>query len=285
MSEKKQCINCNRGIDAAAKSCLYCNWWQAEKPAAKPEQAATTAGAAPRADRHWNRKVLGAIAFVALLIIAFVIGSLIHGFEPSEVKAAQQPKAPVPTVATQAPAPPAANIPLVPDNSAPAGPIEQPAAALPQSTTVNGAMGNPDATAMTSEQYGAAIQQGTQPPQQAQTVDPRTVGGTVYGQTVPSQPSQPPRAPRPQHHAAVAGARMTQPVPEYQPVPSLRGHGHAKLALTVGTDGRVHDIDVMEPMQGDMGRLIGAVQSWRFKPAMQNGIAVTSRFTVDINVE
>ena len=78
---------------------------------------------------------------------------------------------------------------------------------------------------------------------------------------------------------------MTQPVPEYQPVPSLRGHGHAKLALTVGTDGRVHDIDVMEPMSGDMGRLIGAVQSWRFKPAMQNGIAVTSRFTVDINVE
>ena len=55
--------------------------------------------------------------------------------------------------------------------------------------------------------------------------------------------------------------------------------------LTVGTDGRVHDIDVVEPMSGDMGRLIGAVQSWRFKPAMQNGIAVTSRFTVDINVE
>jgi hypothetical protein len=47
MSEKKQCINCNRGIDVAAKSCLYCNWWQAERPAAKPEQAATTAAAAP----------------------------------------------------------------------------------------------------------------------------------------------------------------------------------------------------------------------------------------------
>ena len=277
MSDKKQCINCNRGIDVAAKSCLYCNWWQAEKP-----PAATAAAAPPRADRHRNRNILGAIAFVALLIIAFVIGSLIHGFEPSEVKAAQQPAAPAPTVATQAPAPPTANIPLVPDNSAPPGPIEQPAAALPQSTTVNGAMGNPDATAMTSEQYGAAIQQGTQPPQQAQTVDPRTVGGTVYGQTEPSQQS---RAPRPTHHAAVAGERMTQPVPEYQPVPSLRGHGHAKLALTVGTDGRVHDIDVMEPMQGDMGRLIGAVQSWRFKPAMQNGIPVTSRFTVDVNVE
>jgi len=285
MSEKKQCINCNRGIDIAAKSCLYCNWWQAEKPPAKPEAAATAAAAAPRAERHWNRKILGAVAFVALLIIAFVIGSLVHGFEPSEVKAAQQPKAPAAAVvATQAPAEPTANIPLVPDNSAPAGPIAQPATSVPPTNTMNGAMGNGDATAMTSEQYGAAQRNAQAAPQpQVATVDPRSVTGTVFGQT--QEPAQP-RAPRPQpQHRAVAGARMTQPVPEYQPVPSLRGHGHAKLALTVGTDGRVHDIDVLDPMSGDMGRLIGAVQSWRFRPAMENGIPVTSRFTVDINVE
>src|SRR5438067_6155375 len=138
MSEKKPCVNCNRGIDVAAKSCLYCNWWQAEKPAAKPQPATTAAAATPHAEHHLNRKILGAIAFVALLIIAFVIGSLIHGFEPSEVKAAQQPKTPAPTVATQEPAPPTANIPLVPDNSAPAGPIEQPATTVPQTSTVNG---------------------------------------------------------------------------------------------------------------------------------------------------
>ena len=85
MSEKKQCVNCNRGIDVAAKSCLYCNWWQAEKPAARPQQAAAVDTTVPPPhQRHWNRNVLGAIAFVALLIIAFVIGSLIHGFEPSD---------------------------------------------------------------------------------------------------------------------------------------------------------------------------------------------------------
>jgi outer membrane biosynthesis protein TonB len=80
-------------------------------------------------------------------------------------------------------------------------------------------------------------------------------------------------------------AHMTQPVPLSQPVPSLHGHGHAKLTLTVGTDGRVHDIDIVEPLAGEMGRLIGAVQSWRFRPATENGVPVTSRFTVDINVE
>ena len=282
MSEKKQCVNCNRGIDMAAKSCLYCNWWQAEKPIAKAAPvAAPAAGAPAQPERHWNRKILGAIAFAALLIIAFVIGSLVHGFEPSEVKAAQQPKetASTPTVATQAPAPPTANIPLVPDNSAPGGPIEQPQTTVPQTNTVTGAMGG-DATAMTSQQYGAAVQQTAPPQQQVSTIDPRQVGGTVYG----SNESATPR-PRPQRRAAVAGARMTQPIALEQPIPSLRGHGHARLSLIVGTDGRVHDIDVVEPMQGDMGRLIGAVQSWRFRPATQNGIPVTSRFTVDINVE
>src|SRR5438067_10164434 len=181
MSEKKPCVNCNRGIDVAAKSCLYCNWWQAEKPAAKPQPATTAAAATPHAEHHLNRNVLGAIAFVALLIIAFVIGSLIHGFEPSEVKAAQQPKAPPAAVETQPPAPPTANIPLVPDNSAPPGPLDQTTANAPMTTTVSGAMGG-DATAMTSEQYGAA-QRAIPPQQQAQTIDPRSVTGTVYGQT------------------------------------------------------------------------------------------------------
>jgi len=251
MSEKKQCVNCNRGIDVAAKSCLYCNWWQAEKPQAKSQQAGTpSATSAPV--NHRNRNILGAIAFVALLIIAFVIGSLIHGFEPSEVKAAQQPKTPGAVVATQAPEPPTANIPLVPDNSAPPGPIDQTTtnAASGVTTTVNGAMSG-DATAMTSQQYGAL-----------------------------QQPAQPQHRPEPS-----TVSHMTQPVPEFQPVPSLHGHGHAKLTLTVGPDGHVRDIDIVEPLAGEMGRLIGAVQSWRFRPATDNGVPVTSRFTVDINVD
>jgi len=276
MSEKKQCINCGRGIDTAAKSCLYCNWWQAEKPAARPQRAPVEAAAAPPPhEHHWNRNVLGAIAFLALLIIAFVIGSLVHGFEPSEVKAAQQPKATPPAVATQAPTPTTASIPLVPDNSPPPGPLEQPA----MTNTVSGAMGT-DATAMTSTEYGQLVP----PPQQlppAQTIDPRSVTGSVYGETEAQ-----PRLPRPRR-AAMTAPRLaqTQPVPEYQPVPPLHGHGHAKLTLTVGTDGRVRDVDIVQPLAGEMGRLIGAVQSWRFRPATDNGVPVTSRFTVDINVE
>jgi hypothetical protein len=121
------------------------------------------------------------------------------------------------------------------------------------------------------------------PPQSIQTIDPRSVTGTVYGDTQQPQP----RIPQPRRTASPRAqtSRMTQPVPEYQPVPSLHGHGHARLTLTVGTDGRVRDIDIVQPLAGEMGRLIGAVQSWRFRPAMENGTPVTSRFTVDINVE
>ena len=282
MSEKKQCVNCQRNIDMGARTCLYCNWWQADKPAAKPQPAAVEAVPPPQPQPRWNGKLLGIVAFAALLVIAFVIGSLVHGFEPSEVKAAQKP-APA-AVATEAPAPPTANIPLVPDNSpAPAGPIEQPATttttAPPLTTTVTGAMGT-DATAMTSQQYGAT-QAAPPPAGSAQTVDPRSVSGTVYGQTEPSMP----RAPRPRRSTIASHAAETQPVPEYQPVPSLHGHGHARLTLTVDTSGRVRDIDVVNPLPGEMGRLIAAVQSWRFKPATSNGTPVTSRFTVDINVE
>ena len=275
MSEKKQCVNCGRGIDTAAKSCLFCNWWQAEKPAARPQAPPRAAAAPPLHEHHWNRTVLGAIAFVALLIIAFVIGSLIHGFEPSEVKAAQQPKTPVPSVATQAPvAPPSANIPLVPDNSPPPGPIDQPA----MTTTVNGAMST-DATAMTSTQYGQLVPPPQMPPMQ--TIDPRSVTGSVYGGTE----AQSPRIPRPHRATTTPHVAETQPVPEYQPVPPLHGHGHARLTLTVGADGRVHDVEIVQPLAGEMGRLIGAVQSWRFRPAMDSGVPVSSRFTVDINVE
>jgi hypothetical protein len=283
MSEKKQCVNCRRGIDVAAKSCLYCNWWQADAPPPRPEPAAVEAAAPPPARPHLDGKILGGIAFAALLIIAFVIGSLIHGFEPSEVKAAQQPK-PAPSVATVPPTPtPTANVPLVPDNGAPAGPLDQPMTTAPAGTPTNGSMveQRDDATAMTSEQYGAVQRATTAQPPLAQPVDPRSVTGTVYGQTQP----EPPRVPRARRSPTAPHIAMTQPVPEYQPVPSMHGHGHARLALTVGTDGRVHDIDVLQPLSGEMGRLIGAVQSWRFKPATENGTPVTSRFTVDINVE
>jgi TonB family protein len=144
-----------------------------------------------------------------------------------------------------------------------------------------------DATAMTSEQYGAASQRAQTPSAGPQPVDPRSLTGAAYqqGSQTPAAPARHPRREPAQTVQTPQRVVTTQPVAEYQPVPSLHGHGRARLGLTVGPDGRVKDIEVIDSISGEMGRLIGAVQSWRYKPATQNGVPVTSRFTVDINVD
>ena len=76
----------------------------------------------------------------------------------------------------------------------------------------------------------------------------------------------------------------SQPIPLFQPVPHVRvdREATAQLGLLVGTDGRVHDVDIQRDVPGVMGPLIGTVQQWRFRPAMQNGEPVSSRFTVAV---
>ena len=78
----------------------------------------------------------------------------------------------------------------------------------------------------------------------------------------------------------------TEPIPLYQPVPSMRVDrtANARLILTVSSEGRVNDINIAQSIPGEMPNLVAAVQSWRFKPATENGHPVTSTFAVDITV-
>jgi len=282
MSERTSCVKCGRGIYGEARVCPYCNWWQSETPPAVQPQPTPAAPAVPPAERSNRNKIFGVVAFAALLVIAFVVGSLIHGFEPSDIKAAQDEikhgKTPPPAVTDTKPAPPPpnANVTLVPvnDDGSMVQPGEQPltsAPAGPDTATTT------DATALPSQQYAALAKQ--QPPQQTQTVDPRSLTGTPYG-AAGSMPERPRRQAR---HQMAQRTVQIQPVPEYQPVPRVSAHGRARLALTIDAGGRVRDIEVIRAASGDMGRLIGAVQSWRFRPAMDNGQPVPARFTVDIN--
>ena len=111
------------------------------------------------------------------------------------------------------------------------------------------------------------------PVEQVTQNDPRSITGSPY-----ETPS-----PRPARPRVVAAVEM-QPIPVFQPVPHVRVNREAtaQLALLVGTDGRVHDIDVQRDVPGVMGPLIGEVQQCRFRPATQNGQAVSSRFTVAV---
>jgi TonB family protein len=286
MAERKPCVRCERPIDAYARSCVYCSWDQATpRPV---ETAATTAAPAytPPPDTRIRNRLLGAAAFVALVIIAFVVGSLVHS-DPNEAKAAQT------TAHLSSPA--AADsrsrttVTLVPVDSDGSAQYESPVTTAPAQSPsagnveVNG--DRTDATALPSDAYSAAAQR-AKAERDVRTnkgvIDPRTIAGSVEPRSERATPSSDAR-PAPIRAASVP---HTEPIPLYQPVPPMRVDRptNARLILTVGSEGRVRDISIAQSIPDEMPRLIAAVQSWRFKPATQNGHPVTSSFAVDITV-
>ncbi len=70
----------------------------------------------------------------------------------------------------------------------------------------------------------------------------------------------------------------------YQPLPDVNVSQPmtARLQLTVGKDGLVKEVNVIQGIPGETGKLIAAVQRWRFKPATENGNPVEAPFTVDV---
>ena len=263
MANPKTCIKCGRSIDDFARACPYCTWWQSDPLPMQPT-APRVVDYTPPPDNRARNTLLGIITFGFLMMVAFTVGALFHGSD--EAKAAQSKEEAA--VAAAQPSP-RATVTLVPmTDGTPPPAIESPIT----SVMLNGATttaGPSDATALPSEQYAAAATRTRAAQQQAtgRVVDPRSITGSPYA-------APPPRAARP----------LTQPVATYQPVPHVRVDREqtAQLSLTVGTDGRVHDIEVQRAAPGLIGPLVGAVQQWRFRPATQNGEPVTSRFSVAV---
>lgn len=288
MTDRKSCIRCARPIDAQAKSCPFCNWDQS-LAVPPPEANINTAPAyVPPDERPWRGKILAAIAFVALLVIAFVVGTFIHGFEPSEVKAAQKNTPPPQAPQTFTPSP-RSNVTLVPvSGSEFPQTIEQPITSAP--AQIPGQQLN-DATALPADQYAAAAARAKAQREAAKKnnplVDPRSITGAAYQE--PEKPKQAERTEEPnpsdqdQPPAIRKSASRTEAYLESKALPhiSVDHDITARLNLTVNPQGRVTAIDVNEPIP-DMPKLIQAVQNWRFRPATENGTPVTARVAVDI---
>ena len=77
----------------------------------------------------------------------------------------------------------------------------------------------------------------------------------------------------------------TPPEPEAQPLPRIhvRETSVARLALTIGADGRVENVNVEQGLGDQTATLIAAVQRWYFKPATQNGVPVAAPFSVELS--
>ncbi len=270
MANRKNCIKCGRLIDEFARVCPYCNHWQSQPVPAANAAAAPMASAAAGKDPRGLYRLVGVAVFAFLLFAVFAVGSFFHGATPA--KAAQQAAAPPQTSSTSR-----VSVTLIPvTEGAPPPAPEGPITAIQQPGTTTAA-GPSDLTALPSEQYAAAAERmrATQQPSTGTVVDPRSITGSAYE----APPPRPASRPRP----AVASVE-SQPIPLYQPVPHVRvgREATAQLSLVVGTDGRVHDIDIQRSVPEVMGPLIGNVQQWRFRPATQNGEPISSRFTVAV---
>lgn len=283
MADRTTCIRCQRQIDRFAKSCVFCNWDQSEPVPPQPEQAAAPLYVPPPDNRARNR-VLGIAGSVVLVITAFVVGTWVHG---KDIKA--PPGKNVPVIAENASQPQRSHVTLVPVSEGPSLPLlEQPITSAPPAAP---GQQPGDATALPSDQYTAVAEKAKAMKKAAATsIDPRTLRGRAFQEepTLPppmaSSQSQDSLSPRLEHREP-APAR-TEALPQYQPLPSFSVDREttAHLTLTVGPDGHVKDIDVDDTIPGETARLVGAIQNWRFKPATENGIPVTSRVSVKITL-
>lgn len=75
------------------------------------------------------------------------------------------------------------------------------------------------------------------------------------------------------------------PRPEYS-IQALRAgiRGSIKLVLTIGTDGRVHEIQALNRLgYGLDEKAVETVQSWKFEPALQDGTPIETKLAAEIS--
>ncbi|HEX7419065.1 MAG TPA: energy transducer TonB [Thermoanaerobaculia bacterium] len=307
MAEKKRCIRCNRAIDPFARTCPFCNWDQSDLAAPRVEQSPEQTYAPP-SENLWRKYVFMAVGGVILLVAAFALGSKIQGKKP--VRGLEQQGQPSRT--STAPSRPAqrSDVTFVPVNTNDTVAVDQPITSAPATAQAQGVppeYQRSDATAVSSVEYAqlaarADAEKKAKEKQQA-TVDPRSLRGPAYAQgDIPahSQPqmsssaepavagslAEPPPSPATEKHSEPARVVVsTRPVPEYQPIPDIKVSktSTVRLELTVGADGRVHEVNVLQGIPGQTPRIISTVQTWRFRPATENGNPVSAPFTVDLS--
>jgi len=276
MSDRKPCVRCGRTIDGYARICPYCNWDQnAPVPANEPQQA-VAADYRPPEETKLRKYVLGGVGGLVMVIVLFFVGAHVHGKNPPPVTNTEAAAAPSgPATSNQR-----SNVALVEDNG-PAPPSPgAPVTSAPVSDTAQGLASQTDrtdATAASSVEYSQMAQRAAAEAARKQKgsglVDPLTIQGNAYGNPMPRSMAS---------SSSVTTRRVvrTPPIPEYQGLPDLgvRGFATARLQLTIDPNGRVREVNVIQPLPGATPQLLAAVQAWRFRPATENGQPVTGTF-------
>jgi hypothetical protein len=296
MSERRPCIRCGRAIDAWAKICPYCNQDQSA-PVQADDAASAASTYVPPQENKLRKRLLMAGGAVVMVIAMFAVGFAILNHKN---KLAKEPKVEeeAPEVAPP-PARPSSDVTLVPTSEVPATTdgMETPITSAPATNSAENVpteYQRTDATAVASDEYAqmAARDKAARKKKMDALIDPRTLSGAAYNQGAPPAPPQQrpmtsaaPAAPAPAPEPVRRALAATRPIPEYQPIPRIRVSQNvtARFDLMIGADGRVKEVNLREAIPGESARLIAAIQSWRFRPATENGVPVAAPFTVDIS--
>jgi TonB family protein len=83
----------------------------------------------------------------------------------------------------------------------------------------------------------------------------------------------------------VVARSIYSPNPEYtKKARKARVQGGVMLALTIGTDGRAHDIKVLKRLgYGLDEKAVEAVQEWRWEPALEEGTPKESKILIEVS--
>lgn len=251
-------------------------------PAAMPRQTVASDYTPPSDETKLRKYALGAGGGLVMVIVLFFVGAHVHGKNPAPVTNTEQTAAPSGPPTSQQ----RSNVALVPDNG-PAPPSPgQPVTSAPVSDTAQGLANQTDrtdATAASSVEYSQMAQRAAAEASRKKVsgiIDPLTIQGNAYGNPMPRPMTSSSTSSAPSNVARQSAALRTPPIPEYQGLPDIgvRGYASARLLLTIGADGRVHAVNVIQPLPGATPQLLEAVQAWRFKPATENGTPVQSTF-------
>jgi TonB family protein len=304
MTDRKACLRCGRNIDSYARICPFCNWDQnAGTPPPREEAVAGAPAYRPPSDRPWAKVLLASVGGLVLVVAMFAIGMHIHGSSSRTTTTSSKQAAASVTAPAVGRGAPRANVTLVPDTGSTSD-VDQPITSAPAPQQAQGVpteYQRTDATAASSDEYAQMAQRAQAERRKvaaAAVAELRTPVAPRRKAPEPDVPADTPQntpaaAPQPDMTSAAATpppqpaphVTKSQPVAEYQPLPDIhvKQNVTAVLDLIVGADGHVREVTVRQPVPGETGKLVAAVQRWRFKPATENGVPVQAPFTVDIS--
>lgn len=282
---------------------------------------AATSPIAPKAQQSQLRQVLFVVGGVALLVGMFFVGWIVYALgQPDNQKGPLEEQVEVPAPSER----PTPDITLVADGSS-SGPEIERAYTSRLDESLNEDLPEEfqrrDATALPIAVYRrvAEEEKRREEARRAELIDPREVTEAARPRRRRAEPSTPPQEEVPpttplgeipgaappvtetppssagttqetepsQPPTPQATPERTRPRPLSQPLPQIlsRRAGSVLVNLTIGSDGEVSNVQVIQPMPGVTDQVVRAVQRWKFQPATVNGKPVESSYQVEIVVK